>query len=125
MNRTRVSHLQNGLTGTRKMTSKAIRQRIAEHSREIEGMGVASLDLFGSAARDEATELSDIDLLVEFSRPVGLFAFYGLQEYLENLLDAERIDLVLRRAVVDDLKERIYAEAVPCLRRTGHSESIT
>ena len=55
------------------MTSKEVRRRIAEHRREIEEMGVASLELFGSAARDEVTRSSDFDLLVEFSRPVGLF----------------------------------------------------
>lgn len=88
-------------------------------------MGVDSLELFGSAARDEASESSDIDFLVTFDRPVGLFAFYDVQEFLENILETDRVDLVLRRAVIDELKERIYAEAVPCLRKTGSFESAT
>lgn len=97
------------------MTSLDIRNRIAEHGAELAGMGVASLELFGSAARDEATDASDIDLLIEFSRPVGLFTFYAVQEYLEKLLGTDCIDLVLRRAVVEELRDRIFAEAVPCL----------
>ena len=107
------------------MTSREVRRLIAEHRTEIEEMGVSSLELFGSAARDEAMQSSDIDLLVEFSRPVGLFTIYRLQEFLEDLLSTDRVDLVLRRAVVDELKERIYAEAVPCLQETGRSESVT
>ena len=47
---------------------------------------VASLVLFGSVARDEANASSDVDLLVEFSQPVGLFTLALLQIYLEKLL---------------------------------------
>ena len=92
-------------------------RRIAEHRAELEAMGVASLELFGSAARDEATD--DIDILVTFSREVGLFAFYGVQEFLEQILETDRVDLILRRAVLDELKEQIYGEAVPCLFGSG------
>lgn len=47
---------------------------------------VASLFLFGSVARNEAKASSDVDLLVEFSQPVGLFTLARLQIYLEKLL---------------------------------------
>ena len=43
-----------------------------------ENFAVKSLALFGSVARDEARSDSDVDLLVEFSRPVGLFQFIDL-----------------------------------------------
>ena len=97
------------------MTSREIRDRISVHRDELRAMGVASLELFGSAARDEAMPTSDIDILVEFSGPVGLFAFYRVQECLEKLFANDRVDLVLRRAVIDELKDRIYSEAVSCL----------
>ena len=97
------------------LTAHEIKQRIAAHADELHSMGVASLELFGSSLRGDATEQSDIDLLVEFDRPVGLFAFYTVQEYLEGLLSTDKIDLVLRRAVIDELKEEIYQEAAPCL----------
>ena len=45
-----------------------------------------SLFLFGSVARNEAKASSDVDLLVEFSQPVGLFTLARLQIYLEKLL---------------------------------------
>lgn len=47
---------------------------------------VAALFLFGSVARNEARDNSDVDLLVEFSQPVGLFMLARLQIYLEKLL---------------------------------------
>ncbi len=97
------------------MTTAEVKNRIAEHRVELREMGVASLELFGSTVREETSNPNDIDLLVEFSGPVGLFSFYRLQEYLEDLFFPERIDLVLRRSVIDDFKEQIYTEAIPCL----------
>ena len=52
---------------------------LADHRDELrQQFGVKSLALFGSVARDEATETSDVDLLVEFERPVGLFGLFAL-----------------------------------------------
>ena len=47
---------------------------------------VASLFLFGSVASDQAKATSDVDLLVEFSQPIGLFTLARVQIYLEKLL---------------------------------------
>ena len=46
---------------------------LADQRDTLKAFSVKSLSLFGSVARDEATEASDVDLLVEFYRPVGLF----------------------------------------------------
>src|SRR5262245_52119626 len=73
---------------------------------------VKSLVLFGSVARDEVRPDSDVDLLVEFDRPVGLFHLIGTEQYLERLLGVPRVDLVLRRAVIDELKDNILREAI-------------
>ena len=62
--------------------------------------------------RDEATEASDVDLLAEFGQPVGLFEYARLQRKLEEILGVAKVDLVMRRAELDELKEEIYAEAV-------------
>ena len=70
-----------------------------------------SLDLFGSVARNEARADSDVDLLVEFERPIGLFHFFRVQRRLEELLGS-RVDLVMRDAVKPQLRERIFAEAI-------------
>ena len=74
--------------------------------------GVRSLALFGSVARDEGTERSDVDLLVEFDRPIGLLHLVGTAQYLEKLLGVVRVDLVLRRAVLPELRQEIFAEAI-------------
>ena len=73
--------------------------------------GVKSLALFGSVARNEATVTSDIDLLVEFDQPVSYFQLFHLQDYLENLLGC-KVDLVLRNAVVEDLRNIFYGVAI-------------
>lgn len=86
---------------------------LAEHREELRRrFGVKSLALFGSVARDEATETSDVDLLVEFDRPVGLLHVIGTEQYLEKLLSANKVDLVLERAVLPEFKDGILAEAI-------------
>jgi uncharacterized protein len=69
--------------------------------------GVRSLSLFGSVARDEAVPASDVDLLVEFDRPVGYFGFFALQDHLESLLGC-KVDL----GTPDSLKPRIRARVL-------------
>jgi predicted nucleotidyltransferase len=51
-----------------------------------ERFGVKSISLFGSVSRNEATTTSDVDLLVEFSRPTGYFGLFALQDYLVHIL---------------------------------------
>jgi hypothetical protein len=50
--------------------------------------GVKRIGLFGSYAKDIPTQASDIDLVVEFERPLG-FKFIELSEYLERLFGQE------------------------------------
>ena len=76
-----------------------------------EKYGVKSLALFGSIARDEARPGSDADLLVEFDRPVGLFAFIGLQQFLETLLGC-KVDLGTPRSLKPRLKDSVLQEAI-------------
>ena len=89
---------------------------LGEHESELrERFGVKSLALFGSVARNEASASSDVDLLVEFDRPIGLLHVIGTEQFLQQLLKAARVDLVLRRAVFPELKDEILAEAVNAL----------
>lgn len=74
--------------------------------------GVRSLSLFGSVVRGEATHESDVDLLVEFDRPVGYFHLFRLQDHLERLLGGTMVDLIPRASVVPELQETIYGEAI-------------
>ena len=72
---------------------------------------VRSLRLFGSIARGEATENSDIDVLVEFSRPIGLIQFAALKLFLEELLGLP-VDLATPDALHPEMRERILSEAI-------------
>jgi predicted nucleotidyltransferase len=73
--------------------------------------GVRSISLFGSFARDEATDESDVDLLVDFSKPTGLLQFVALQRALEEVL-GRQVDLTTSRSLNPQLRERILKEAV-------------
>lgn len=64
--------------------------------------------LFGSYADGTATESSDVDIMVEFSQPVG-FEFIDLAVDLENLLQ-KRVDLVTRQAINPRLMSYISSQ---------------
>ena len=84
---------------------------LGAHMEELARFGVQSLALFGSVARDVALPDSDVDLLVEFNWPVGLFSFVEVKEYLEQVLGC-RVDLVTRAGLKRQLRDRILQEAV-------------
>src|SRR5947207_1260154 len=65
---------------------------LSSHRDELDGFYVKSLSIFGSVARDEAGPESDVDVLVEFTRPVNFFHLFALEDYLESLL-GRRVDL--------------------------------
>lgn len=84
---------------------------LREHWAQIADFGVNRLALFGSVARDMAQPDSDIDILVEFSRPVGLFQFIGLKQYLESLLGCQ-VDLGTSRSLKPYLQEEVLESAI-------------
>jgi predicted nucleotidyltransferase len=85
-----------------------LKQKNAELTKRF---GVKSLSLFGSVARNEATSASDVDLLVEFDRPVGYFGLFALQDYLEKLLGCS-VDLGTPDSLKPYIKERIMGEII-------------
>jgi uncharacterized protein len=85
---------------------------IKEHQRELTDVfGVKSLALFGSVARNEAGPSSDVDLLVEFSRPVGLFGLFALQDRLEELFGC-KVDLGTPDSLKPRLRPSVLSELV-------------
>jgi predicted nucleotidyltransferase len=94
------------------MGKSEVLNKLESHMVELRQEGVRSLAVFGSAVRDDSTAGSDVDLMVEFDRPVGLFQFFALQHRLEEILGVARVDLVERGAVHPALREHIYGEAV-------------
>lgn len=85
---------------------------ISKHEETLRAYSVSRLSLFGSVARDEAGPESDVDLLVEFDKPMGLFGFVDLKNYLESIL-GHRVDLVSKNALKRQLRDDILKEAIP------------
>lgn len=73
--------------------------------------GVKQLALFGSTARNTASEASDIDILVHFDGPATSERYFGVQFYLEDLLECP-VDLVTDKALRPELRPFIEQEAV-------------
>lgn len=72
---------------------------------------IKSVGVFGSFSRGEEKRSSDIDILVEFSRPVGMFKFIELEEYLTKLI-GKKVDLVTKKALKPAIKEEILQEVI-------------
>lgn len=87
---------------------------IAKHREELKQLGVKSLFLFGSVARDEANMNSDVDLLVEFNRTVGLFEFIEVKIYLEDILGCS-VDLGTEKALKEHLREPVLKDMINAL----------
>jgi predicted nucleotidyltransferase len=73
--------------------------------------GVSSLSLFGSVSRDEADAGSDVDLLVEFDRPVGYFLLFALQDHLESVLGC-KVDLGTPDSLKPRIRQRVLRECI-------------
>ena len=72
---------------------------------------VKNLELFGSVARDEHVEGSDIDILVDFTNGADLFDLAGLGLFLEEKL-GQKVDVVPKRALRPELSDNVLSEAV-------------
>jgi predicted nucleotidyltransferase len=90
---------------------EAVLAALSAHRPELDSHGVRSLLLFGSTARNEATSDSDVDLVVEFDRPVGFFALTRLRLDLEAWL-GRPVDLLTVDALRPEIRERVLREAL-------------
>ncbi len=80
-------------------TLEEIKRILAEHKEELKRLfGVKEIGIFGSYVRDEQTEFSDVDILVDFEREIG-WEIVDLKDYLERLLGV-KVDLVSKRGIV-------------------------
>ena len=73
--------------------------------------GVSELTLFGSFARDQAKDDSDIDILVSYDEPATSKAYFGVQFYLEDLL-GRQVDLVTDKALREEFRPYVEREAI-------------
>jgi len=94
------------------MDLERIRQLLKKHRKELEEKyGVKTIGIFGSYVRGEQKETSDVDILVEFDRPVDFFEFLELEEYLEEILNV-KVDLVLERSLKPGIAKSVLKEVV-------------
>lgn len=73
--------------------------------------GVTQLALFGSTARNEASDNSDVDILVSFDGPATSARYFGVQFYLEDQLGCS-VDLVTEKALRPELRPFIEKKAI-------------
>ena len=90
---------------------EAILNLLRDHKPDLARMGVISIALFGSAARGEARQDSDVDLLVELTPPLTFEKYTQVNFYLEDLLDF-RVDLVHPDTLKTRIRSSVLAEAI-------------
>jgi len=105
--------VSNGLSdwGNTMKSLIAIDKILKKYKPELEDKyKVKEIGIFGSYARGEQRRTSDLDVLVEFSEPIG-WEFVDLKEYLESILDM-KVDLVTVRALKPQIKDKILQEVI-------------
>jgi len=99
--------------GRRKTNINEIKEKLKiDENRIKEVFHVKEIGIFGSYVKGEQKDRSDIDLLVVFEKGhKDFFNYMKLRGHLEELLDS-KVDLVIKDAVKERLKERILNEVV-------------
>ncbi|MBZ0114834.1 MAG: nucleotidyltransferase family protein [Thermoanaerobaculia bacterium] len=94
------------------MTDPVLSRHRAEILRLAHEHGATEVRVFGSRARGEGNEASDIDLLVELEVGRSLLDLIGLQHAIEDLTHLE-VDALTPNGLSPYLRETILAEAIP------------
>jgi len=94
-------------------TLEEIRGILADHRAKIkEKYSVKETSIFGSYVKGEQKESSDIDIVVEFEKPVSLLHIVSLENYLSDILEV-KVDVVPKKNIRQELKESILEESIP------------
>ncbi|MGB0562144.1 MAG: nucleotidyltransferase family protein [Spirulinaceae cyanobacterium] len=93
------------------MTRNTVLKCLAAHRPELEKMGVKSLRLFDSVARNEANEESDLDFLVEFCDEPSLFDLFELRHFLEEVFQCE-VDLGMEQSLREHLRQPVLTDVI-------------
>ena len=89
-----------------------IKKVLKAHEKELrEKFGVKSIGIFGSFVRGEQKKDSDLDILVEFEKPIDFFQFLELEEYLEDILNI-KVDLVLKKTLKPGIAKTVLKEVI-------------
>ena len=91
-------------------TLNKVKEVLAEENKTLAGeYNVARIGVFGSVVRGEDTDDSDIDLLVDFSGPIGLFDLVGLEMYLSDRL-GRRVEIATRKGLSRHIRDEIIKQ---------------
>lgn len=89
-----------------------IREKISERRNYLrETYGVAKIGIFGSIARNEATESSDVDILITLEEPIGYFKFFKLEQEIASLV-GRNVDVVTEPSIKPAIKSNIMKDLV-------------
>ncbi len=105
------------MTGTKNGVAKPRTAAVLARLRRLlprleERFGVSRLDVFGSYVHGTARKGSDLDLLVEFDRPIDLLDLVATENFISDELGV-RVDLVMRSSLKPRIRDRVLAEAMP------------
>lgn len=95
------------------MDKESVLIKLSEHRHFLKKYGVKEIRLFGSIARGEAGDTSDVDLLVEFepTAQIGMFEFARLRRQLSHILGC-KVDLATLGSLHKSLKDNILRESI-------------
>ena len=95
------------------MDRERILLKLRDHEPELRAAGITALSLFGSVARGDANERSDVDLMADFdkARKLSLLGTVGLENKLSDILGL-KADLSQREMLKPDVLQRATREAI-------------
>lgn len=92
------------------MTRAELLEKLRDLKPWLEEQGIVNVRLFGSYARDEAGPNSDVDLLVDMTKPLGL-RFFGIEEDLSRALGA-KVEMGTARAMTQRVRGHAESQAI-------------
>ncbi len=101
------------LAQNNRMDQRFVIEKLRHHEPELKAAGILHISVFGSVARNEATTVSDVDLLADFdkSKRMTLVKVGSLQSRLSDMLGA-RVDLSSTDWMREPVKSKALSEAV-------------
>lgn len=94
------------------MNKEEIRKKIASQLPLLrQKYKVKRLGIFGSVVRNQQRKESDLDMLVEFTSPIGFFDFIRLENFLTKALN-QRVDLISKKAIKPAIKNDVLKETI-------------
>ena len=93
------------------LTKQDIFQTIIDNKEAIKNFGVTEIGLFGSYVRDEQTDMSDIDFLVDYRKgEMDFFKFINFCEILENMFQDLKVDVITKNGMSEFIGPYILKE---------------